>query len=212
MQNKTYSVTRLPAGTCLDAVEWSTLPVAHVDTYRWVEGYAPTVTAQLAYIEGECFVLRMTCAEDHPTATYTDYNQPVYKDSCLEFFADWTGDGRYVNMEMNAKGTLLSNVGAGRGNRTPIRDLAGDIFPVRAAKDADGWRVTATIPLSMLADIYGVTYADLTARLVSGYTFRGNFYKCGDETPVPHFGMWNPVGTECPDFHRPAYFGTLILA
>ena len=46
---------------------------------------------------------------------------------------------------------------------------------------------------------------------VSGYTFKGNFYKCGDETDYPHFGMWNPVGTEKPDFHRPEYFGELII-
>ena len=212
MQTKTYTVTRLPAGTKVTDIAWSRLPVAHVDTYRWVEGHTPAVTAQLAYVEGECFVLRMTCAEPDPTAVYTDYNRPVYKDSCLEFFADWTGDGRYVNMEMNANGALLSNIGAGRGNRTPIRDLAGDIFPVTAERTAEGWSVTAIVPLSMLASIYGMEPTALTAKLTEGYTFRGNFYKCGDETPVPHFGMWNPVGTEKPDFHRPEYFGTLILA
>ena len=37
------------------------------------------------------------------------------------------------------------------------------------------------------------------------------FYKCGDKTAHPHFLSWNPVGTPAPDFHRPDFFGELIL-
>ena len=210
--NKQYRITRLPAGTSPAEIEWSVLPVARIDTYQWLDGYTPEAMAQLAYIEGECFVLRMQCAEKNPLCRYRAYNEPVYTDSCLEFFADYTGDGRYVNMEMNACGTLLSGVGTGRGNRPPIKDLCGGvIFPVSARIDADAWRVEAVIPVAMLADIYGVTQEELTAKLSSGYTFRGNFYKCGDQTAVPHYGMWNPVDTEKPDFHRPEYFGDLVL-
>ena len=40
---------------------------------------------------------------------------------------------------------------------------------------------------------------------------RGNFYKCGDKTAHPHFVSWNPVGTPSPDFHRPEFFGELLL-
>ena len=210
--NKQYRITRLPAGTAPARIDWSMLPVARIDTYQWLDGYTPEAMAQLAYIEDLGFVLRMSCAEADPLCRYLAYNDPVYTDSCLEFFADYTGDGRYVNLEMNAHGTLLSCVGAGRGNRTPIKELCGgDIFPVTAHIDPKVWSVTATIPLSMLASIYGVTVNDLAARLTAGYTFRGNFYKCGEDTPVVHYGMWNPVGTEKPDYHRPEYFGELVL-
>ena len=40
---------------------------------------------------------------------------------------------------------------------------------------------------------------------------KGNFYKCGDDTKYPHFGCWNEVVWEEPDFHRPECFGDLIL-
>ncbi|MDD6236825.1 MAG: carbohydrate-binding family 9-like protein, partial [Clostridiales bacterium] len=40
---------------------------------------------------------------------------------------------------------------------------------------------------------------------------RGNFYKCGDKTKHPHFGMWNPINNEFPDFHLPQFFGRIIL-
>ena len=39
-----------------------------------------------------------------------------------------------------------------------------------------------------------------------------NFYKCGDKTAVPHFLSWNPVEVPSPDFHRPEFFGELIIA
>ncbi len=210
--NKQYRVTRLPEGTPVASIDWNAVPVARIDTYLWLDGYTPEAMAQLVYVEGECFVLRMHCAEKEPLCRYRAYNEPVYTDSCLEFFADYTGDGKYVNLEMNACGTLLSCIGAGRGHRTPIKELCdGQIFPVSSRIDPTAWSVVAVIPLSMLADIYGVPASDLTAKLVSSYTFRGNFYKCGEDTPIPHYGMWNPVSTENPDFHRPEFFGNLVL-
>ena len=63
------------------------------------------------------------------------------------------------------------------------------------------WRVTVVIPFSLI----GVDPENLPERL------RANFYKCGDKTAHPHFLSWNPVGTPSPDFHRPDFFGELIL-
>lgn len=205
---KTYTVRTLPAGTVAAEINWSEVPAAAIDTYLWLEGYTPAATAKLVYIEHEGFVLRMECAEREPKAVYTAYNEPVYTDSCLEFFADWLGDGRYINMEMNAKGTLLSCIGADRHARTPIRDLTdGEIFSVKGEIVDSRWCVTAVIPAALLCKILGVAAIPFG----KGYTFRGNFYKCGDETPVPHYGMWNPVETKNPDFHRPEFFGQLVL-
>ncbi len=209
MPYQPYIISRLPAGTTPETIRWSAIPTATIDTYRWLPGYTPAATAQLVYIEGVGFILRMACAEAEPRAVYTAYNDPVYTDSCLEFFADWLGDGRYINMEMNARGALLSCVGTGRADRTPIRDLTGGhVFPVTGERTADGWSVTSLIPCSLLQSILGVEALDFP----TGYTFRGNFYKCGDETAIPHFGMWHPVCADQPDFHRPADFGEMYLA
>lgn len=208
----TYRIQRLPTGTVCGDILWDTVPIAPVDTYLWLTGYAPATAAQLVYVDGEGFVLRMTCEEAAPRAVYTDDNDPVYTDSCLEFFAAWDNtSGAYVNMEMNARGTLLSCIGPDRYHRTPVKDTCGRTFNVRGEILDDVWTVTASIPLSILAELYRTDTASLAARMVPGYTFRGNFYKCGDKTDMPHYGMWNPVGTPDPDFHAPAYFGTLVL-
>lgn len=208
MENRVYRIATLPAGTVAADVNWNEIPVAPIDYFFWYEGHTPATHAQMVYVEEFGFILRMTCAEENPKAVYHSYNEPVYTDSCMEFFCDWLGDGRYINMEMNSLGTLLSCVGSGRHARTPVADLTGgEIFPVTGEVSEGKWQVTAAIPTALLCRILGVDSIPFAA----GYTFRGNFYKCGDETPVMHYGMWNPVGTEKPDFHRPEYFGTLIL-
>jgi len=38
-----------------------------------------------------------------------------------------------------------------------------------------------------------------------GRLFKANFYKCGDELPLPHYLSWNPIYTETPDFYRPDF-------
>lgn len=43
-------------------------------------------------------------------------------------------------------------------------------------------------------------------------TIRGNFYKCGNLTAQEHYLAWNRVDAECPDFHRPEYFGTMSFS
>ena len=205
---KKYIVKQFPAHTDSTEINWNVIPVARIDTYKWLDGFTPEAAAQLVYVENNGFILRMTCAEKEPLCRYQQYNEPVYTDSCLEFFCDWLGDGRYVNMEMNALGTLLSCIGEGRGNRTPVTDLSdNEIFPVKGEVGDSSWSVTAEIPLTLLRKILG----EASLPFGHGYAFRGNFYKCGDETAVPHYGMWNPVDTEKADFHRPEFFGTLVI-
>lgn len=41
---------------------------------------------------------------------------------------------------------------------------------------------------------------------LSGLRAFGNFYKCGDELPQPHFISWSPIGHPTPNFHLPAFF------
>ena len=208
MEKRTYHVAALPAGTQFWGVKWDEVPVAPVDSFRWLEGYAPETTAQLAYSEGVGFFLRMTCKETNPRGEYRRYNDPVYTDSCMEFFCDLLNDGRYINVEVNVNGALLSYIGRDRHERTPIAELTGGgIFIAKGWQQKGFWEILVQMPCELLCGILGTE----TLPFGHGYAFRGNFYKCGDETPAPHFGMWNPVETETPDFHRPEFFGDLVI-
>ena len=157
MESRVYRISTLPAGTTADTVDWNAIPAASIDNFFWYEGHTPETTARLVFVEGFGFILRMTCAETDPKAVYTEYNEPVYTDSCMEFFCDWLGDGRYINMEMNPLGTLLSCIGADRHARTPIADLSGgEIFPVKGEVCEGQWQVTAQIPTALICKILGV--------------------------------------------------------
>lgn len=182
--------------------------LADIDVYRWSDRYTPVSRAGLYMVNSFGFVLYMECFEQNPKAEYYNYNDPVYTDSCLEFFAKWSDNSpKYINMEINSNGTLLSCIGDGREHREPVINYTGGkIFNVSANKSDSIWSVTAEIPFELLNEIYGEKI-----NFTSGYEFFGNFYKCGDNTNIPHYGSWNPVITEKPDFHRPEFFGKFVI-
>ena len=61
------------------------------------------------------------------------------------------------------------------------------------------------VPLATVKAVWGKEDS------ASGDTIKANFYKCGDETEHLHYGMWSRCETEKPDFHRPEFFGTLVI-
>ncbi|MBP7707823.1 MAG: hypothetical protein KA243_11370 [Candidatus Aminicenantes bacterium] len=191
---------------------WDTLPPLPVDRYLWLtSGYRPRVEVRLGWSARSLYV-RFRVGEKKAPVRYTKFQDPVYKDSCVEFFVDMFPAKAlgYVNFEMNAGGTLLAAFGPDRDHRQPLwpEDLAG-LTVVTGEGDwpgvGDSWHVGYDVPLALFRKLYG---EDLRA----GDRASANFYKCGDETPVPHYGAWSPVGTAAPDFHRPEYFGELVFA
>ena len=188
--------------------DWTEIPRARISCFKWMDnGYEPEAWGQMVFMDQVGFLVRMNCREDGPRATFINENDPVCKDSCLEFFGDFDPDGKggYLNCEANAYGTLLCGYGAERKGRKKLMELnllRPEIKPFRE----DGlWGYELLIPVSLLDDLYG------RKEWVPGSVIRGNFYKCGDETPLPHFGMWNPIDCDHPDFHRPEQFGELIV-
>lgn len=189
-----------------DSVDFSDAPKAEIACYKWTEGYTPYAFAQLICVRDLGLALHMEAYESDPKSVYTMYNQPVYTDSCLEFFVNCNPDQPlYINFEMNANGAFLSALRPGRKGKQPIHELMSDLPAVMAKKFEDHWSVDAFFTLSQIKTLFGKDTFE------TGDVLLGNFYKCGDETPIPHFGMWAPIDLEAPDFHRPEFFGKLII-
>ena len=185
-------------------VEWEKVSKAPIDEYVWGGEYRPEAYAQAVFVPGDGFYAKLTVKETNPKAVYKNNGDPVYKDSCLEFFAAYKNGG-YINCEMNCNGAILSAYGEGRGERTPINELAGKYPEVKAEKSGNEWSVTVRVGLEIIEKVYG----DSDFR--SGDVFYGNFYKCGDDCDIPHYGSFSPIKTEKPDFHRPEYFAKFII-
>jgi len=208
------NVYRIKTFATAEEIDWEAVPAAAIDCYKWVECTEYTTWAKLVYVKDWGFICKMTCLEDSPIATYKNFDDPVCLDSCMEFFACFDGGKRYLNIESNSIGTLCAQIGPARENRLSAKrklDLKkGEMFVVTPDVREGEWTLTMEIPIEKLQRFYPELTADM---YVSGFTFTGNFYKTGsaDITGNEHYGMWNEVNTENPDFHRPEYFGKFII-
>ncbi len=190
--------------------DFTDIEKAKIDKVVWIDQYKPETTAQVIYdTQAQAFVACLTCAESDPVATFQNFGDPVCHDSCMEWFCCFDiADGRYINFETNALGTLQSGFGFDRHERRRINQfLSPEEMPkIIVNKTATTWSATITVKTSSLEKIYGHPLS-----FENGTKLKGNFYKCGDKTKIVHYNMWNPVGTEKPDFHTPQYFGDLSI-
>lgn len=188
---------------------WASLPAAPIDRYLTVPNqYRPKAEARLAR-DDQALYLRLRVDEKNPLITWRRHQDPVYQDSCLEFFVmpNPGHSARYINFEFNAAGAVLSAYGEGRQDRTALiaEDLLGLTIHIGILTDPrPAWQVSCRIPRIILEKYCGL----IDWR--SGHAMAGNFYKCGDQTAEPHYGCWNLVVK--PDFHRPEDFGRLVFA
>ncbi|MBO4770599.1 MAG: carbohydrate-binding family 9-like protein [Clostridia bacterium] len=173
---------------------------AEIKTFAWEEnGYKPQTDAYLTC--GEKYLhLYMKCSESNPFRRFTEPYDHVWLDSCMEFFFSVNDSSEYFNFECNANGAFYLCYGTNIGDNT--RRTAQPILvspPITEIND-NCWTLKADFSLS---EIKKTTQSNKIGYL------RGNFFKCGDECPLPHYGMWSPVASETPQFHLPEYFGRL---
>lgn len=189
------------------------VPLIPVDVINWSAfSYVPQVGLRIGHT-GQTVCFTFYVKEAHVLARYLDPNSPTHKDSCVEFFIDIGGDGKYYNFEFNPIGTVHLAFGASRNQREFIEPslIESDIktFPSLGRKPIDRrqegqeWSLTVIVPVDVFVHHEGLEFSGLRAR--------ANFYKCGDETETPHYLSWNPIDTDRPDFHQPSFFGRLIF-
>jgi len=186
--------------------------VSHsISNLNWKDfGYRPEVKFRIAHVNNEIW-LKYYVKEKHIKAVETRTNGDVYKDSCVEFFIAPKGK-KYYNFEISCIGTIHLAYGRGRHNRKFVDpDIIANIERVSTLGDKPfeektgnfEWELMVRIPLEAMA------YSKIKS--LNGLKAKANFYKCGDDTSVPHYVTWNPVKTEEPDYHRPEFFGKVFF-
>lgn len=181
--------------------------IAHpISVINWPEfSYKPKITFRIGHT-GENIALKFYVEEEAVRAVVNNINGPVHTDSCVEFFISLDGKN-YYNFEFNCIGTPHVAWGEGRNNRIKlgeevIRTIAVESTlgnsPFETRKGGFKWELTVIIPVECFVNNPGLKLSELKAS--------ANFYKCGDDLPVPHFVTWKPVGTTQPDYHRPEFF------
>ncbi len=151
---------------------------------------------------------------------YTEPQSPVCRDSCVEFFVKPDHASGYFNFEINCIGTLFllyitnpQRTQDGFVEATPIAQKDGleiwtSIQDRPFIPEQPGpleWRVDFFIPFSL----FGAAIPHFVPPQ-RGDEWRGNFYKCADDSSHPHWASWAPIGEEL-NFHVPSYFGRLLF-
>lgn len=182
--------------------------------------HRPRTTVQVCH-DGSVIHARFAVEDCFVRAVSKGYHDRIWCDSCVEFFIQPRPDHGYFNFEFSANGQFLVSY-ITDPERVPGGFKAFVKIPWALAKEVQvksslgggliepercepvTWTLEAGIPVALLEHYVG------PLRPLSGQLWRGNFYKCGDETSHPHWGAWSPVKNEA-SFHQPAYFGDLIL-
>lgn len=177
-----------------------------INHFLWGGSYRPEAYCE-AEMDKEALRFHLWCLEPSPQVKYYKTNDPVYLDSCLEVFLNpWPSiTNVYLNLEMNAVGTLLLQKGPSREGREFLQPTLDNYPCVRAGRISGGWEIWLTVPIVFLNDQY--SDVPLGARL----TPIGNFYQCCGE-PNERYACWARIDTERPDFHRPEFFQSIPFA
>ena len=174
------------------------LPRHALDQHPWPAFTSgPATHFSIAHMD-TAILLKFYVDEDSPRITYHQSNDPVYKDSCVEFFISFDKGSSYYNMEWNAAGACLMAYGPSRNNRS---FLPGTV--IQNIVTNTGWPLSLQIPF----DVFIHDNLDT----LHGVHATANFYKCGDDCPEPHYLAWNNIQTPAPDYHQPRCFGELLF-
>lgn len=189
--------------TFLDSIEKHSLDYVPWPAYS----YKPIVKFTISYT-ADCIMLKYYVKERSIRAVNGNTNDPVYQDSCVEFFIDFNDGKGYYNLEYNCIGTGRIGFGKDREQRLLLsNEVVNQVKSIsyinKTESDIITWELTLVIPFS--------TFTHHRISSLKGLNSRVNFYKCGDNLPEPHFLAWSDVFSPEPNFHLPQYYGTLAF-
>lgn len=185
------------------------LPVMH-NSWPHLFPYVPMTAVDVAYCD-RGLVFRFTSYGKGLRCQFTEDGSDVYKDSCVEIFMQRPNDEKYYNFEFNCCGVCDASYRQSRSVSTPFseaqymklerhssihREVFDDPYNMRC------FTVTCLIPYSLIG-------IDCIEQLPEFIKF--NFYRCGDETSIPHFASWMPIDSDEPNFHLPQFFKPLYF-
>lgn len=191
----------------LSESEWIKLLHANWEEFP----YKPDVSYRIGH-DGLNIFLHFRASETSIRAKYAKDFENVWKDSCVEFFISPEKNDYYYNYEFNCIGSAILCYGQGREKREPASlELMQSIKRYSSLGNRPIESLTGQFNWELLMVIPGKTLFRDTIKSFSGVGMKANFYKCGDELPIPHFLSWSEVKTNSPDFHRPEFFGDIFF-
>ncbi len=186
------------------------LQAVAIDCNPWPAYQADAQAEFLMAHNGDAILLKYVISEKYLSAN-EGTNGNIHNDSCVELFIAFDDEG-YYNLEFNCLGFTKIGYGNDRLDREllPVEIIKQLSFSSKInanstinSNEGFDWEIMLVIP----KEIFIKHQIDSFHRLQA----KGNFYKCGDGLPQPHFLTWNMIEAEQPDFHRKDFFGELVF-
>jgi len=214
-----YRVRRAPSETKLDQ-DWTDADVATVAHFHPTSSdHRPVTRFRMLYDDRGVYV-SFDVRDRYVLCRRTEDQAMVCRDSCVEAFLQPKRDRGYFNFETNCGGAMLlyyvtdptrvPGVGLKAFERVRPELMerierftslpAGKAFEERV--ELLQWRVAYFVPNEVFENYVGELGPATQRR------WRGNFYKCADESSHPHWASWSPIGSEL-NFHQPEGFGEI---
>lgn len=188
---------------------WDALPA--LTSFILADGSGPARQQTLARVcsDSRALYVRFDCDDRDIWATCTRRDDPIYEEEVVELFISpgAATPVRYYEFEVSPNGALLDamiyNPTSERAELTV--DLSWDCPALQWETGHDDlagrWWTILIIPWLALAPTDDLPTA-----------WRANFYRIERPHDVEaEFSCWSPTMTHPADFHKPAYFGTLLL-
>jgi len=180
----------------------------------------PRTQAKVLYDQTHLYV-HFRVQDQHVYSIYTNYQDNVCRDSCVEFFVQPVAGQGYFNFEINCGGAMLLyyvNKGVDAQGE-PVRadkpvpwSLASQVRIYHSMPSTTPtpistpmtWQIEYAIPFSLLEHYTGPVSRS------PGSEWKANFYKCGGDPKYNHWASWAPIGPKL-NFHVPEYFAPIVF-
>lgn len=198
---------------------WDVVPALPIASFHpSSSAHRPKAEVRIAH-DGGNLHLRFRVAGSCVVSRELRANGDVYRDSCVEFFAEPVAGRGYFNLECNAGGTLHCRhirdprrVGDGFAEADAL--TAGELARISVAASLPRtvcpeittplvWTVALSLPFDLYAGRLGVDVGP-------GQTWRANCFSCAEDCSAPYWASWAPIG-DLLDFHQPERFASLRL-
>jgi Carbohydrate-binding family 9 len=191
------------------ALNWDAVPA--LSPFYLFDGSAPATQQTVVRLccDQQALYARFDCVDDDIWGTLTERDEPIYEEEVVELFlaAGAAQPTRYYEFEISPNGVFFDaaifNPHSTRA--TMIVDTAWDCRGVR-------WQAVRVDQEKRWSAVMAIPWAALTAETVLPPVWRANFYRIERPRQAPlELSCWSPTMISPPDFHQPAYFGTLHL-
>lgn len=188
-----------------------TLPISH---FQWHNVIKPETEATLT-MTAQGLNVAFKVKEENPLVTVHEQIESMPKvcnDSTIELFLSFPDEKMesgftpfieksfYTNIEINSAGICQAKFGHSRKNRTPysMADVAS--LQIKSVKFADGWGINFVVPRELIQKLIGYD------GFAVGAQFAFNLYKISETKECEHYGAFNKIDSDTPNFHLPQCF------